>query len=50
MSILVERNQDISQISNGEFIFCKELCKGFIKRDISELNSTTFEGVIFFFI
>jgi len=42
---IVTKDQDISQIPHGEFIFCKELAKGFIKRDISELGSTTFEAV-----
>jgi len=45
MSTRVEKNQDISSIPNGEFVFCKELGKGFIKRDISSLGVTQFEAV-----
>jgi hypothetical protein len=45
MSTLVKKTDDISSISNGEFVFCKELNKGFIKRDISSLDTVTFEGV-----
>ena len=46
MSTLVKKTDDISSIPNGEFVYCKELNKGFIKRDISSLDSVTFEGVV----
>ena len=46
MSKIVKKTDDISSISNGEFVFCKELNKGFIKRDISSLDTVTFEGVV----
>jgi len=41
----VQKNEDINSITNGEFVFCKELGKGFIKRDISSLGVTQFEAV-----
>ena len=46
MSQLVQRDEDISSIANGQFIFCKELKKGFIKKDISVLGVVTFEAVV----
>ncbi len=45
ISKIVQRDEDISNINNGKFVFCKELSKGFIKRDISSLGVVTFEAV-----
>ena len=43
--MVIAYNADISNIRNGEFLFCKELNKGFIKRDITSLGVSTFSEV-----
>ncbi len=45
ISKIVLKTEDISNIIDGKFVFCKELKKGFIKRDISSLGVVTFEEV-----
>ena len=31
--ITVNKDENISSVENGTFVFCKELSKGFIKRE-----------------
>ena len=45
--ITVNKDENISSVENGTFVFCKELSKGFIKREFVWLGVVeTFENIV----
>ena len=42
----VNKDTDLTTIADETFVYCKELSKGFIKRNFKELKSTKFEDVV----